>query len=67
MNDVECAAPVSRLSDTDMQAAPIALLRAARRARELAARTGTPLILFEKGQVIEKRVTDPGDGSPPLG
>ncbi len=32
--------PVSRLSDADMQAAPAALLRAARRAREIARQTG---------------------------
>lgn len=34
---------VSRLADADMQAVPAALARAAQSARELAARTGTPL------------------------
>jgi len=33
--------PISRLPDADMQAAPAALLRAARRAREIARQTGT--------------------------
>ena len=47
---------ISQLSDPDMQAAPAALLRAAIRARELAARTGTPLIVSENGQVVERAV-----------
>ena len=34
--------PVSKLPDADMQAVPAALARAAQRARELAARTGSP-------------------------
>ncbi len=56
--------PKSRLPDADMQAAPAALARAAQRARELAARYGTPLIISENGQVIEKQVTVP-DQAPP--
>ena len=54
----------SRLPDADMQAAPAALVRAARRARELAVRCGTPLIVFENGRVIEKPVTMPDQASP---
>ena len=54
------AVPVSRLPDADMQAAPAALVRAARRARELAVRSGTPLVVSENGQVVEKPVISPG-------
>jgi hypothetical protein len=46
--------PVSKLPDADMQAVPAALARAAQRARELAARTGTPLIFVENGKLIEE-------------
>jgi len=53
------AVPVSRLPDADMQAAPAALVRAARRARELAARSGTPLVVRENGQMVEKPVLGP--------
>jgi hypothetical protein len=44
---------VSRLPDTDMQAAPAALARAAQSARELAALTGTPLIVVRDGKLVE--------------
>lgn len=54
MSTPEPAVPVSRLPDADMQAAPAALVRAARRARELAARSGTPLVVSENGRVVEK-------------
>ena len=57
MSTVEIPTAVSHLPDADMQAVPAALVRAARRARELAVRSGTPLILSENGQVIEKPVT----------
>jgi hypothetical protein len=40
-----------------MQAAPSALLRAAQRARELAVRTGTPLIYSENGKLFERQAT----------
>jgi hypothetical protein len=46
----------SRLSDPDMQAAPIALARAAQRAREIADRTGTPLIVVRNGKLVEEMV-----------
>lgn len=49
--------PVSRLKDADMRAAPAALMRAAQRAREIALRTGTPLIVMLDGKVVEKIVT----------
>ena len=44
---------VSQLPDADMQAAPIALARAALRAREIAIRTGTPLVVVRQGKLIE--------------
>ncbi|NEX23458.1 hypothetical protein G3480_24740 [Thiorhodococcus mannitoliphagus] len=58
MSNPEHPAPVSNLADDDMQAIPRALVRAARRAREIAAQTGTPLIISRAGQVVEYPVTD---------
>jgi hypothetical protein len=37
--------PVSRLNDPDMQAAPLALMRASERARRLAEQTGTRFVV----------------------
>ena len=48
----------SKLPDADMQAAPRALLRAARRAREIAFRTGTPIVIMRDGVVVEEMVTE---------
>jgi hypothetical protein len=48
----------SKLPDADMQAAPKALLRAARRAREIARQTNTPLVIMRDGVVVEEPVTD---------
>lgn len=47
---------VSRLADADMQAVPAALARAAQSARELAARTGTPLVVARDGKLVEAAV-----------
>jgi len=55
--------PISRLKDADLRAAPAALLRAAQRAREIALRTGTPLIVMRDGKVFEKIVTSVDQGS----
>jgi len=44
---------VSRLADADMQAAPTALARAAHSARELAARTRTPLAAVRDGKSVD--------------
>ena len=49
---------VSHLDDPDMQAAPRALLRAARRAREIARQHGTGIIVMRDGKVVEEPVTD---------
>jgi hypothetical protein len=48
--------PISRLPDPDMQAAPAALVRAAQRARELAARTHTPLVITKNGKLVEETI-----------
>ena len=57
MSAVKKHTSVSRLMDTDMQAVPAALARAAQRAREIAARTGTPLIIVKEGKLVEEMVT----------
>ena len=52
----------SKLADADMQAAPKALQRAARRAREIARQTGTPLVIVRDGKLVEEKVSElPGD------
>jgi len=43
--------PVSRLPDADMQAAPAALLRAARRGQEIARQTGTAVVMVRDGKL----------------
>ena len=39
-----------------MQAVPVALARAAQRAREIAVHTGTPLVVTRDGRLIEEVV-----------
>jgi len=46
---------VSHLPDADMRGAPEALLRAARRAREVARQTGTAVVIIRDGKLIEER------------
>jgi hypothetical protein len=53
MNTVLTPHNRSRLPDADMQAAPVALARAAQRAREIAMQTGTPLVVVREGKLIE--------------
>lgn len=43
--------PIENAKDADLRAVPQALARAALRARELAARTGTRLVVVERGEV----------------
>ena len=47
----------SKLPDADMQAAPRALLRAARRAREIARQTNTAIVIVRNGELIEEAVS----------
>lgn len=51
--------PVSKLPDPDMQAAPAALVMAARRAHMIAHQTGTKVIVVQDGEVI---AIDPDPG-----
>jgi hypothetical protein len=53
------AQPISRLPDADMQAAPAALLCAARRAREIARQTGTTVVVVRDGKLVEDREAAP--------
>lgn len=48
----------SKLPNTDMQAAPRALLRAARRAREIARQTNTAVVIVRDGVLVEEKVSD---------
>jgi hypothetical protein len=49
----------STLDNPDMQAAPQALLRAAKRAREIARRTGTRLVVVHRGVLRELEADSP--------
>jgi hypothetical protein len=53
----------SHLPDADMQAAPRALLRAAQRAREVARRTNTKLVVVRDGVLVEESVDDQAEDS----
>ena len=53
----------SKLQNADMQAAPAALLRAARRAREIAWQTNTAIVIVREGVLVEERVERPHDSS----
>ena len=53
----------SRLSDSDMQGAPKALLRAAQRARDIARQTNTPLVLMRDGVLVEEYVNGIADSN----
>ena len=44
----------SKLQDKDMQAAPRALLRAAKRAREIARQTKTKIVVVRDGVLVEE-------------
>ena len=45
---------LSKLSDPDMQAAPFALLRAAKRARQIARQTQTEFVVMRDGKLISE-------------
>lgn len=44
------------VNDPDILGVEPALKRAAKRARRIAAMTGTPLVVYEKGRIVEKHV-----------
>jgi hypothetical protein len=52
---------VSHLADADMQASSGALLRAAKRAREIARQTGTPLVFVRDGVLVQEMVEEDDD------
>jgi hypothetical protein len=54
---------VSGLPNADMRAAPAALVRAARRAREIARQTGTAIVVIRDGRLIEEK---PGEIQAPV-
>lgn len=43
-----------RIRDNDLASAEVALRRAARRARTIAEKTHTPLVIYENGRVIKE-------------
>ena len=49
-----------RIKDPDMAGVGPALLRAAKKAREIAAQTGTPLVVLENGKVVKKKIKSEG-------
>ncbi len=49
MNNVK-----KRIKDNDLASAEVALRRAARRARTIAEKTHTPLVIYENGRVIKE-------------
>ena len=44
------------IHDEDLAKVSVALRRAAKRARNVAERTNTPLIIFENGRIIKKKI-----------
>jgi len=49
---------VSKLPDADMQAVPAALLRAGRRARQIARQTGTAVVATRDDKLVEEKVSE---------
>ncbi|ABK43307.1 hypothetical protein Mmc1_0786 [Magnetococcus marinus MC-1] len=49
--------PLSEARDADLRHAQVAMERAARRARELAARTGTGVVVMHEGRIVTERPT----------
>ncbi len=48
----------SKLPNADMQAAPRALLRAARRARQIAHQTNTAIVIVRNGKLVEEKISE---------
>jgi hypothetical protein len=49
--------------DKDLAKVGVALRRASKRAREIAAVTNTPFVIYENGRVIRKRIKEKTRGS----
>ena len=45
-----------KIKDPDIDKAGVALQRAAKRAREIAKQTGTPLVIYKDGQIVKEKV-----------
>ncbi|MEE8381049.1 MAG: hypothetical protein V3V90_02525 [Thermodesulfobacteriota bacterium] len=45
-----------KVKDADLEKVGVALKRAAARAREIARRTGTPLIIYKNGHILKEMV-----------
>ena len=45
-----------KTKDTDIDKAGTALKRAAKRAREIARQTGTPLVTYKDGQIVKRKI-----------
>lgn len=56
--------PVSQLDDADMQNAPKAMVRAALKARELAAKTQTAIVIMRNGQIVLEYPSRPAKSDP---
>jgi hypothetical protein len=57
----------SKATDPDMVGAEAALRRAARRARETARSTGTPLVIWRDGKVVKESVDSVREEDPNSG
>jgi hypothetical protein len=55
LHDRQCRCE-KMILDEDLAKVGVALRRAAKRAREEAARTNTPIVIFENGRVIKKKI-----------
>lgn len=66
MSTLPAPRTTSQLADADMRATSAALLRAAQRAREIARRTDTAVVVMREGKLVEERVppaTSAGQGT----
>ncbi len=57
----------SKTNDPDLIGAEAALRRAARRAREIARSTGTPLVIWRDGKVVKEYVGSVAEEDPDYG
>ncbi len=57
----------SKATDPDFAGAEAALRRAARRAREIARSTGTPLVIWRDGRIVKEYVGSVAEEDPDYG